>query len=146
MKKSSVVLSTVFTVLFLVALLGLVIFLPRLLKVFGPFFYLLSQNVDAILWAFYFCVPFVAAALVCLLVLLRYVRTDQPFSQKTGDLMSVISWCCIAVAGITLISSFWYFPLALVTVAMLFIFLIVRVVRMCFLAATELKEENRLTI
>ena len=45
-----------------------------------------------------------------------------------------------------LIAAFWYMPLLLVSAAMLFIFLIVRVVRRCFIAATALKEENNLTI
>ena len=146
MKKGSVVLTTGFTLIFLGALGALGVFLPRLLELVSPYFPMLSQNRRVILTAFYFCLPFAAGALACLLLLLRCIRRDQPFSAVTGRLMSLISWCCVAVGGITLAAAFFYVPLALVTLAMAFVFLIVRVVRLCFLKATELKEENSLTI
>ena len=100
----------------------------------------------AILVAFYGCLPFALTALVCLWKLLRNIQREQAFLAVNSRYMSVVSWCCAAVAAVTLGTFRWYPPLILVTMSMAFIFLIVRVVRNCFLAAIALKEENALTI
>ena len=77
---------------------------------------------------------------------MRNIRRDRLFGRQNTRLLSLVSWCCLAVAAICFAAAFWYMPLALISAAMLFIFLIVRVVCACFVAAAEIKEENRLTI
>lgn len=146
MKKSSIYCCSAFSVLFLAALVVLLIFAPRLTDLYVGFRGINDEICTAILIAFYLCAVPAAIALLCLLMLLRNINEEQPFSKRNGALMAAVSWCCIAVAAVTAVAGFWYMPMLLVTAAMLFIFLIVRVVRGCFLAAAALKEENSLTI
>lgn len=146
MKKASTVLCTVFVFLFALILLALLVTAPYLVSIFGVRLSWSEQNTSAIVIAFYCCALPAAVALGCLLALLYNIRADRPFSKRTGVLIGIISWCCAAVAVITFAAGFFYFPLYLVAVIMAFMFLIVRVVRMCFMRATELDEENTLTI
>lgn len=146
MKKASTVLCTVFVFLFALILLALLVTAPYLVSVFGARLSWSEQTCSAILIAFYCCALPAAVALGCLLALLYNIRADRPFSKRTGVLIGIISWCCAAVAVITFVAGFFDFPLYFVAVIMAFMFLIVRVVRMCFMRATELDEENTLTI
>lgn len=100
----------------------------------------------AILIAYYGCLPFVLTALVCLWRLLRNIGAAQVFQNCNSRLMAVVSWCCVGVAAVTLAAFRWYPPLIFITLSMAFLFLIVRVVRSCFIAAIALKEENDLTV
>ena len=146
MKKGLVILCTIFVCLFLALLLVLLFLAPPLVEAYSSFRALSEGVPDAILIAFYLCAVPAAAALLCLLALLRTIRREEPFAKRSATLMSVVSWCCVAVSLITAGAGFRYFPLFFIAVAMVFIFLIVRVVRMCFVAAAALKEENSLTI
>lgn len=146
MKKSSIYCCGGFCLLLLAALVVLLIFAPQLARLYSSFRGLNDEVCGAMLAAFYICSVPAAAALLCLLMLLRNISAGQPFSKQNGTLMAAVSWCCVAVAVVTAAAGFWYMPMLFVTAAMLFIFLIVRVVRGCFLAAAVLKEENSLTI
>ena len=146
MKKGPVILCTIFVCLFLALLLVLLFLAPQLVNAYSSFRALSEGVPEAILIAFYLCAVPAAAALLCLLALLRAIRREAPFAKRSATLMSVVSWCCVAVALIAAGAGFRYFPLFFIAVAMVFIFLIVRVVRMCFVAAAALKEENSLTI
>ena len=146
MKKGPVILCTIFVCLFLALLLVLLFLAPQLVNAYSSFRALSEGVPEAILIAFYLCAVPAAAALLCLLALLRTIRQEEPFAKRSAVLMSAVSWCCVAVALITGGAGFRYFPFFFVAVAMVFLFLIVRVVRMCFVAAAALKEENSLTI
>ncbi len=100
----------------------------------------------AVLIAYYACLPFVLTALVCLWRLLRNIRAERVFLDANSRLMAVVSWCCVGVAAVTLAAFRWYPPLIFITLSMAFLFLILRVVRNCFIAAIALKEENDLTV
>lgn len=146
MKKGSVYCSMGFVLLFGLALLGLLFFAPRIMAVYTQW-RLISAAVSAIVLAAFYCSALPAAvSLVCLFLLLRNILGERPFLRRNCLLIGIVSWCCVAVAAITLVGGFWYMPLLLVTAAMVFIFLILRVVRRCFDAAIALKEENSLTI
>lgn len=146
MKKTSVVLCTVFVILFMVVLAALLLLAPPIVLGLGMRLGWNERNISGLLYSFYCCAVPAAVALGALLLLLRNIRTGCPFSKRTGALIGVICWCCAAVSVITLVGSFFCFPLIFVSVIMAFMFLIVHVVRLCFRAATELNEENSLTI
>ena len=131
---------------FLAAAVGLGIAAPWLVRWYAGFRHIRESGRKSILIAFYASLPFALAALVCLLRLLRNILKEKVFLEQNSRLMATVSWCCLAVAAATLGCCRWYPPLAFVTVSMAFIFLIVRVVRNCFIAAIALKEENSLTI
>lgn len=146
MKKASVVLCMSLVVLFFLLLIALLIFAPSLISHYGTALYWTERNCNGILYAFYCSALPAAIALSCLFSLLYNIRSGRPFSKRTAVLIGIISWCCAAVTVITLIGFFFFAPLLLVSASMAFLFLIVRVVRVCFLSATELKEDSSLTI
>lgn len=146
MKKGSIYCSMAFVILFSLALAALLVFAPRIAALYAAWRLLPAAVTGVVLAAFYGCALPAAASLVCLFLLLRNLLAEQPFLRRNCRLIGAVSWCCIAVAVITLVAGFWYMPLLLVTAAMVFIFLILRIVRRCFEAALVLKEENSLTI
>ena len=146
MKNKAVKFSLAAVVLFLIAVAALAVAMPWLVRWYVEFRRIRESGRIAILAAFYGCLPFALAALICLLRLLLNIRRERVFSEVNSRLMAVISWCCAAVAAVTLGAFRWYPPLIFITLSMAFLFLIVRVVRNCFIAAIALKEENALTI
>ena len=146
MENKAVKFSLAAVELFLIAALGLAIAMPWLVRWYVEYRHIRESGRIAILTAFYGCLPFALTALVCLWRLLRNIQAERVFSEGNSRLMAAVSWCCAAVAAVTLGACRWYPPLAFITVSMAFIFLIVRVVRNCFIAAIALKEENALTI
>ena len=146
MKNKAVKLSLVAVAICLAAALGLGAGMPWLLDWYVKYRHLRETGRLAILIAFYGCLPFVLTALICLWRLLRNIQKERVFSAVNSRYMAVLSWCCAAVAAVTLGAFRWYPPLVFITLSMAFLFLIVRVVRNCFIAAIALKEENALTI
>lgn len=146
MTNKAVKLSLIAVAVFLLAAVGLGAVMPWLAHWYANYRHIRESGRLAILIAFYGCLPFALTALVCLWSLLRNIQLGRVFHEKNSRLMAAVSWCCAAVAGSTLGCCRWYPPLAFITVSMAFIFLIVRVVRNCFIAAIALKEENSLTI
>lgn len=146
MQNKAVKLSLAATAFFFLAAVGLAVWAPWLVNWYARFRGVRTAGRNAILTAFYCCLGPSLAALCCLWLLLRNIQKERPFLKENSRLMAVISWCCVLVALATGIAAVWYLPLLFVTLSMAFIFLIVRVVRNCFIAAIVLKEENSLTI
>ena len=146
MKKSAVTASLVCVLFFSILLLAMLFLAPFLARWYVQMRAMQPELGTVILVAFYICVLPAATALACIYLLLQNIRREQLFCNRNCKLMSVISWCCLAVALVTFAAGFWYTPFFFITGAMLFISLIVRVVRLCFVAAAALKEENSLTI
>ncbi len=146
MQNKAVKLSLAAVALCLFAAAGLAVAMPWLLDWYVKYRHLRETGRLAFLIAFYGCLPFVLTALICLWRLLLNIRNERVFSETNSRLMAVVSWCCAAVAAVTLGAFRWYPPLIFITLSMAFLFLIVRVVRNCFIAAIALKEENALTI
>ncbi|MBP3412541.1 MAG: DUF2975 domain-containing protein [Oscillospiraceae bacterium] len=146
MKERSSLIGLVFIAIFAAALGALIIFAPRLVELYSLFRGLPVVVGKCILAAFYFCSVPAAVALFCLWRLLWNIRCGLIFVPKNARLLSVISWCCLEVSLLTLAACYHYLPFGLVSVAMLFVFLIVRVVGSCMVVGTALKEENSLTI
>ena len=146
MKNKAVKFSLAAVVLFLVVAAALAVAMPWLAKWYTEYRHIRESGRIAILIAFYGCLPFAGTALICLWRLLRNIEREKVFSEENSRLMAVVSWCCVGIAAVTLGACRWYPPLGFITVSMAFLFLIVRVVRNCFIAAIALKEENALTI
>lgn len=146
MKARSVLFSQIGCALWLIVLAALCVAVPFIASWYQRYRALSDGVTRAIIVAFYLCCLPAALALAALLRVLRNIRGDRLFGRQNTRLLYLVSWCCLAVAAICFAAAFWYMPLALISAAMLFIFLIVRVVCACFVAAAEIKEENRLTI
>lgn len=146
MKNKAVRLLGITTFVCLLALLVLAALAPWLIRLYADYRRLRQENATAILIAFYVCFLPSLTALWCLLRLLRNIDRGKVFAETNSTLMAVISWCCAGVAAATLAAATWYFPLLLLTASMAFLFLTVRVVRNCFIAAIAVQLENSLTI
>lgn len=94
----------------------------------------------------YCAVPAAVVALICLDVLLRNIRRNEPFVTKNVSMLRIISYCCFAEALVFVYICFLK-PFALVVViACGFMGLILRVVKNVFEQAVSLREENEFTI
>lgn len=146
MKQQSAFLSALATILCMAALAVLCIFAVPLAKWYVDFQSLRNFLTVVIVIIFYVSAVPAMLALVCLLSLLRRIHKGNAFDAHNARLLALIGWCCLAVAAACFVGGFFYVPFFLVTAAMLFLFLIVRVVRNCFVTAAQLQEENNLTI
>lgn len=146
MKKGAVITTAAAVIFCMLLLVALSIAAPELCRWYGDFRGITEKTEKVIMIAFYICTLPAMASLVSLLRILDNIRREDPFKAENHKLMSFVSWCCIAVAAVTLLAGRYYMPMLFVTAAMLFIFLILRVVRGCFITAMYLKEENSLTI
>lgn len=146
MQNKAVKLSLAAVALLILAAVGLAVAMPWLAKWYAEYRMIRDSGRIAILAAYYGCLPFALTALVCLWRLLRNIRAERVFLDANSRLMAVVSWCCVGVAAVTLAAFRWYPPLIFITLSMAFLFLILRVVRNCFIAAIALKEENDLTV
>ena len=152
-KNSSVTISLILTVLFMVALTGGAIIMPWLVRSLIE----LPDTVggrDGITLAgrgFVLAVSY-AILLVCavadalLFFLLRRVRRGEVFTEKSVSLVRGVSWCGILMGLLFGLLGF-YFQLAYaMAFAGVFLGLCVRVVKNVIEEATEIKEENDLTV
>lgn len=146
MKKSSIIFLGILTVICMAAVV-----LMSVVAVGLADWYVEWRNIAPILKtvipvAFWICAVPALIALVGLLMLLRNIMKERIFHTVNSRIMTAICWCCIAVAFVTAVGTYWYMPFIFVTAAMIFICLIVSVVRGCFNAAITLREEHDLTI
>lgn len=95
---------------------------------------------------FYPCAVLAYITLYSLLRLLFNIKKDQIFIPGNVKYLRHISWCCFAVAGITLVGGVFYIPFSAVAVAAAFMGLMLRVVKNVMQSAVEIREENELTI
>ena len=146
MKKTSVTVTMVAVIFSMVLIVLVGIAAPWLVKWFAGLRSLSKAAGMTILSAYYFCAAEAELAMFWLYRLLRNIKTDRMFDPINTRYMLYISNLCVGIVGYTFVSGFFYPPFFFVSAAMLFLCLIVRVVRLCFIAATEMKEENDLTI
>lgn len=95
---------------------------------------------------FYPCAVFAYVTLYNLLALLFNIKKEVIFVNQNVKYLRCISWCCFAVAFITLIGGLFYIPFCFVAVAAAFVGLMLRVVKNVMQNAIEIKEESELTI
>lgn len=146
MKKGAVNITAAAVILCLILLFAIAVSAPYLASLYAELRSLTNSARLALIWAFYLCALPAAVSLISLLKILFNIRRDQPFLNENSVYMSVVSWCCLAAAVFCGAAGIWYFPLFFITAAMIFLFLIIRIVRGCFISAIYLKEENSLTI
>lgn len=95
---------------------------------------------------FYPCAVFAYVTLYSLVMLLFNIKKGEIFIGQNVKYLRRISWCCFAVAFITLIGGVLYIPYLFVAVAAAFVGLMLRVVKNVMQNAVQIKAENELTI
>lgn len=142
--QTSAKLTRAITWIFCVLLLVLMVFADMLLHWF--FGFARERTIAIILVTFYTCCPAAWCALYCIDRLLKNIINEAVFVPKTVSYLRILSWCCAFVALACFVSGFLYVPFFIFSLGSAFMMLILRVLKNVLATATELKNENELTI
>ena len=129
-----------------VAVVGMALALPALLKWYAAVRQLGPLGAEAIMAAYYVCCPVVLFALWCIEKLMDNILSGQVFVEDNVRSIRRLRWCCVGVSLICLPAAWFYQPLIFLVVIMAFLALIVSVVKSVIAAAVALREENDLVI
>lgn len=99
-----------------------------------------------VLITLYCAVPFAVVALVCLDILIRNIRLEQPFVTQNVTMLRIISYCCFAEVLVFVYLAVLKPFAVVVLIASGFMGLILRVVKNVFEQAIKIREENDFTI
>ena len=145
-KDKSITLSFICVAVFAVLLLALDFFCYPLTGCFLRLRSMHWQQGYGMMVTVYVCSVFVWIILFGLWRLLKNLRRGEVFIEKNVRIMRTVSWCCVGVATMCLISTVWYLPFVFVAIASGFMALIVRIVKNVFQQAIAMKDELDLTI
>ncbi len=81
-----------------------------------------------------------------MLRLIRNIRKGIVFTEQNVSILRAVSLLCLGVGILTFAGGFFYQPLFFVTLAALFLTLVVRVVKNVMQKAVEMKDELDLTV
>jgi hypothetical protein len=144
--RKSIILSLVATII-LAAIFSVLIFTaPAFFKWCYSF---LDNNIkyySVLVKTFYACCIPAACTLAAIIKLLINLKRDEVFIWQNVWLLRALSWCCFSVVPITFAAGFYFFSLYFISVAAAFVALILRVLKNIMAAATQIKQENELTI
>lgn len=99
-----------------------------------------------LLVTFYTCAAVGFVILFVLAKLVDNIGKDQVFVEENVMLLKILSYCCFAIAVITLFFARLRILVFVITFAAAFIGLILRVIKNCFTQAIKIREENDYTI
>jgi hypothetical protein len=134
------------TLLFMLLLAVGVVALPAILRWYIAYTGKSAAIYARLLYTLWVCAAPAFAALFCLGRLLRNIDGGQVFVEQNVSLLRLISWCCLAVAGVFLVAAFYYVISLLLGILAAFMGLILRVVKNVIARAVELQRENDLTV
>ena len=78
--------------------------------------------------------------------LIRNIRKGIVFTEQNVSILKAVSLLCLGIGVLTFAGGFFYQPLFFVTLAALFLTLVVRVVKNVMHRAVEMKDELDLTV
>ncbi len=96
--------------------------------------------------AFYICSPAAWTALFCIIKILKNILNDNIFSENSVKLLRILSWCCAFVSAVCFIIMFLFRLFFVFFLGAGLMTLILRVLKNVIARATEIKEENELTV
>ena len=149
--KKSITVSITACFIFLIILTICVFFGPFFAKLWFSVYRGWSQSIinDMITLfsvCFYPSSIFAYITLYSLLKLLFNIKKDEIFITANVKYLRIISWCCFVVFFITFIGGIFYIPFIFISVAAVFMGLMLHVVKNVMENAVEIKNENELTI
>lgn len=153
--KASVIISLVLSIAFIVIILGIAVILPVQASQISP----TGTFIKAILyddlgdgylawflvWG-YIVLGLALACCIAVTLLLLRVQKGLVFTPKSVSYIRFISWACVFLAAVIFIGQFFHSAAYIITLAMAFLGLCLRVVKNVIEAATEIKNENDLTV
>lgn len=144
-KNRSLKLSIAFTTFFAVLLALLSVSAPwsvaGICKIFRH-----EHLTDFLIFMTYLAIPAGWGAIALLYKILFNVRIKKVFVDENVKYLTTLSWLCFYVGIISIVGAINFVAFIIVSLAALFIGLIVRVVRNIIQEAIEIKEENDMTV
>ena len=109
--------------------------------------YFTEKGGDIVFWIWFYLLM-VSGALCCvaLIAVLKRVQRELVFTEKTVALIRLLSWGCMLIGAICLGVVYYFHMAYLLTLAAGFLGLCLRVVKNVLETATEIKNENDLTV
>ena len=144
-KNRTLTLSLAFTTIFAIALAILTLFAPWIVEFLCVLFHR-DHLIKFLTVVTYLAVPAGWGAIIILYKILLNVDKGNVFEEENVKYLSILSWLCIYVGLLSGFASHKFVMFVIVSIAALFIGLIVRVVRNIIEEAILLKEDSDLTI
>ncbi len=147
MKNSrSVTVSMVLNYIFCLCVIGLCFIMPKITQNFFD-----GQNSESYVWVtvtvtYYICVPGALFSTYLLSALLRSIRKKDVFTMTNILRLRLLSWCCAYISLVSFFAGIIYFPMLIISFAVLFMCIILRVIKNVFAYAVEINRENELTV
>ncbi len=152
-RKKSVTVSLIACYVLAAALLILCIFGPQIFELYMTIYRGFKPNGEAMLSlkkvfisCFYPCAVFAGFILFSLIKLLKNIKAELIFIEKNVKYLKTVFICCFAIAIITFVGAFFYMPFGFISLAAVFVGILLRVLKNIMQCAVELRQENDLTI
>ena len=145
-EKRSIAITSVLIKIAIVLCAAALFLMPYAAKMYEQISFQQDNVTVPLLIAFYVCAAFGFVILFVLNKLIKNIGSEKVFIDENVKLLKILSYCCFAIAVVTLIFARFRILVFVITFAAAFIGLILRVIKNCFTEAIRLREENDFTI
>ena len=145
-EKRSIAITSVLIKVAIVLCAAALFLMPYAAKMYEQISFQRDNVTVPLLITFYVCAAFGFVILFVLSKLIKNIGSEKVFIDENVKLLKILSYCCFAIAVVTLIFARFRILVFVITFAAAFIGLILRVIKNCFTEAIRLREENDFTI
>lgn len=145
-EKRSIAITSVLIKIAIVLCASALFLMPYAAKMYEQISFQRDNVTVPLLITFYVCAAFGFVILFVLNKLIKNIGSEKVFIDENVKLLKILSYCCFAIAVVTLIFARFRILVFVITFAAAFIGLILRVIKNCFTEAIRLREENDFTI
>ena len=145
-EKRSIAITSVLIKIAIVLCAAALFLMPYAAKIYEQISFQRDNVTVPLLITFYVCAAFGFVILFVLNKLIKNIGSEKVFIDENVKLLKILSYCCFAIAVVTLIFARFRILVFVITFAAAFIGLILRVIKNCFTEAIRLREENDFTI
>ena len=145
-EKRSIAITSVLIKIAIVLCAAALFLMPYAAKMYEQISFQRDNVTVPLLITFYVCAAFGFVILFVLNKLIKNIGSEKVFIDENVKLLKILSYCCFAIAVVTLIFARFRILVFVITFAAAFIGLILRVIKNCFTEAIHLREENDFTI
>lgn len=145
-EKRSIAITSVLIKVAIVLCTAALFLMPYAAKMYEQISFQRDNVTVPLLITFYVCAAFGFVILFVLNKLIKNIGSEKVFIDENVKLLKILSYCCLAIAVVTLIFARFRILVFVITFAAAFIGLILRVIKNCFTEAIRLREENDFTI
>ena len=145
-EKRSIAITSVLIKVAIVLCTAALFLMPYAAKMYEQISFQRDNVTVPMLITFYVCAAFGFVILFVLNKLIKNIGSEKVFIDENVKLLKILSYCCFAIAVVTLIFARFRILVFVITFAAAFIGLILRVIKNCFTEAIRLREENDFTI